>query len=189
MNDGHLTLSELNQRVRESVAASFPLSFWVTAEISEISTNATGHCYLELIEKEQDSDKIIARMRGTIWAYTFRMLRPYFENTTGYRLSAGLRIMVSATLTFHEVYGLSLNIRDIDPTYTLGDAARKRLEIINRLTAEGVIDMNRQLPLPVVPQRIAVISSETAAGYGDFMNTLSQQHVWVCFPDGSYFLP
>ena len=173
MNHDSLTLSKLNLKVREAIADSFPENFWVTAEISEMNTNATGHCYLELIEKEADGDRIVARMRATIWAYTFRMLRPYFENTTGYKLSAGIKIMVNASVTFHEVYGLSLNISDIDPAYTLGDLARKKIEIINRLTAEGVIDMNKQLELPAVPQRIAVISSETAAGYGDFMNTLS----------------
>ncbi len=168
-----LTLSRLNFRIKESVNDSFPENFWITAEISEISTNPTGHCYLELIEKEENGDRIIARMRATIWAYTFRMLKPYFENTSGYKLTAGIKILVNGNVTFHEVYGLSLNIKDIDPTYTLGDFARKRIEIINRLTAEGVIDMNKQLQLPMIPQRIAIISSETAAGYGDFMNTLN----------------
>ncbi len=172
MNPESLTLSILNLRIKESIETSFPGNVWVTAEISEISFNPTGHCYLELIEKESNGDRIIARMRATIWASTFRMLRPYFENTTGYRLSAGIKVLVNAGLVYHEVYGLSLNIKDIDPTYTLGDLARKKIEILNRLTSEGVIDMNRQLELPVVPQRIAIISSETAAGYGDFMNTL-----------------
>ena len=172
MNPESLTLSVLNLRIKESIEASFPGNVWVTAEISEISFNPTGHCYLELIEKESNGDRILARMRATIWASTFRMLRPYFENTTGYRLSAGIKVLVNAGLVYHEVYGLSLNIKDIDPTYTLGDLARKKIEILNRLTSEGVIDMNRQLEMPVVPQRIAIISSETAAGYGDFMNTL-----------------
>jgi len=172
MDHDSLTLSVLNLRIKESLTVSFPDHFWVTAEISEISTNSTGHCYLELIEKEEHGDRIIARMRATIWAYTYRMLKPYFENTTGYRLSAGIKIMVNAGVSFHEVYGISLNIKDIDPAYTLGDLARKRMEIINRLTSEGIIDMNKELEFPMVPQRIAVISSETAAGYGDFMNTL-----------------
>ncbi len=176
-----LSLSELNQSIRESVSRSFPENFWVAAEISEISTNTTGHCYLELIEKDPAGEKIVARMRATIWSSTYRMIRPYFERTTGYRLSAGIKILVHAGLSFHEIYGLSLNIKDIDPTYTLGDMARKKIEILNRLTSEGVIDMNRQLDFPYVPQRIAVISSETAAGYGDFMNTLMNNNYGFSF--------
>ncbi len=181
MNPERLTLSELNGKIKESLSHSFPGQYWVIAEISEINTNTTGHCYLELIEKETTSDRLIARMRATIWSSTFRMLRPYFENATGYRLSAGIKIMVSVNVSFHEIYGLSLNIRDIDPAYTLGDLARKKIEIINRLTSEGVIDMNRQLPFPAVPQRIAVISSETAAGYGDFMNTIQNNMYGFAF--------
>lgn len=126
MDHDSLTLSMLNLKIKDSLSVSFPEHFWVTAEISEINTNSTGHCYLELIEKEEHGDRIIARMRATIWAYTYRMLKPYFENTTGYHLSAGIKIMVSAGVSFHEVYGLSLNIKDIDPAYTLGDLARKR---------------------------------------------------------------
>ena len=165
-----LKLSELNKLIREKMLDAFPGSLWVVAEISELKINRTGHCYLELIE--HDNDEIVARARATVWSYTFRMLKPYFETTTGQLFSQGIKILVNVTVEFHSVYGLSLNIRDIDPTYTIGDLVRQRNEIIKRLKQAGVFDMNRELSLPLVPQRIAVISSSTTAGYLDFMNEL-----------------
>ncbi len=167
-----LRLSELTRKIKHELSEAFPDHYWVIAEISEIRTNYSGHAYIEFIEKDPVSEKISARIRGTIWSYTFRMLRPYFENTTGYELEAGIKVMVKASVEYHELYGLSLNIKDIDPTYTLGDLARKKAEIIEKLTQEGVIDMNKGLPLPFAPVRIAVISSETAAGFGDFKDSL-----------------
>jgi exodeoxyribonuclease VII large subunit len=167
-----LSLSQLNQKIKVSVSSSFPEPLWVVAEISEIRVNSSGHCYLELIEKDEQTDRIIAKIKGTIWSFTYRILAPYFETTTGYNLVAGLKVMVRVLPEFHEVYGISLTIKDIDPGYTLGDLARIKREILRKLQSEGVIDMNRMLPFPLVPQRIAVISSETAAGYGDFMDTL-----------------
>ena len=168
--ENQLRLSVLNQMIRDALLDAFPASLWIIAEISEIKINRTGHCYLELIE--QEGDEIIARARATIWSYTFRMLKPYFETTTGQPLTQGIKILVNATVEFHPNYGLSLNIKDIDPAYTLGDKARQRNEIIKRLQREGVFDMNKELPLPLVPQRIAIISSSTAAGYQDFMDQL-----------------
>lgn len=170
--NGQLILSELNGLVKKAVADSFTAPIWVIAEISELKTNKSGHCYLVLIEKDTNGDAILAQARATIWSYTFRMLRPYFESTTGQQLTEGLKVLVNVSVEFHELYGYSLNIRDIDPTYTLGDMARRRLEIIARLNADGVFDMNKGLELPLVPQRIAVISSPTAAGYGDFVDQL-----------------
>jgi len=167
-----LTLTQLNRQIKEALLGSFPSSVWVVAEIMELNINRSGHCYMELIEKAEDHDQIIARIRATIWAFQFRMLRPYFETTTGTTLGPGLKILFKCTVEFHEQYGLSLNITDIDPNYTMGDLARKKQEVIRRLRSEGVYDMNRETELPLVPQRIAVISSETAAGYGDFMNSL-----------------
>jgi exodeoxyribonuclease VII large subunit len=167
-----LSLSQLNQKIKVSVSSTFPEPLWVVAEISEIRVNSSGHCYLELIEKDEETDRIIAKIKGTIWSFTYRILAPYFETTTGYNLVAGLKVLVRVLPEFHEVYGISLTIKDIDPGYTLGDLARIKREILRKLQSEGVIDMNRMLPLPLVPQRIAVISSETAAGYGDFMDTL-----------------
>ena len=165
-----LTLSELNQKIKDALLDAFPGTVWVVAEVSELKHNRSGHCYLELVEKEGNT--ITARSRATIWSYTYRMLKPYFETSTGQLFSEGIKVLVQATVEYHPAYGLSLNIRDIDPTYTVGDMAMQRKEIINRLKAEGVFDMNKELELPLVPQKIAVISSATAAGYQDFMNQL-----------------
>lgn len=178
-----MKLSELNGLVRKVVTDAFPEKLWVVAEISEMKTNRNGHCYLVLVEKDMATDTILAQARATIWSYTFRMLRPYFETTTGQVLIEGLKILVNVSVEFHELYGYSLNIYDIDPTYTLGDMARRRREIIARLTEEGVADMNKEVEFPYVPQKIAVISSETAAGYQDFVNHLANnQGGYVFYP-------
>ena len=174
MQESGISLYDLNNRVKESLAKTFSEDIWIFGEISDIHTNSSGHCFMELIEKDKDSNKIVAKMRANIWAFTFRLLRPYFENTTGYQLDVGLKVLFKASVEFHEVFGISLNIKDINPEYTLGDIARKKREIIIRLTEEGIIDMNKGLEIALVPQRIAVISSETAAGYGDFMKSLSE---------------
>jgi len=165
-----LTLSELNELVKDALMEAFPSTVWVVAEVSELKENRSGHCYMELIEKQED--ELIARSRATIWSYTYRMLKPYFETTTGQLFSQGIKILVQVSVEYHPAYGLSLNIKDIDPTYTVGDLALQRKEIIERLVNEGVFEMNRELQLPLVPQKIAVISSKTAAGYQDFINQL-----------------
>ena len=172
MINEQLKLSELNGRVKKAISETFTTPTWVIAEISELKMNRNGHCYLVLIEKETNGDAIVAQAKATIWSYTFRMLKPYFESTTGQPLTEGIKVLVSVSVEFHELYGYSLNIRDIDPTYTLGDMARRRKEIISRLQREGVADMNKELTLPLVPQKIAIISSETAAGYQDFIDQL-----------------
>jgi exodeoxyribonuclease VII large subunit len=172
MND-RLSLSELNGEVKKVLSANFSAPVWVIGEISEINVHSNGHCYLTLIEKGESEDRIVAQARATIWSYTFRMLRPYFETTTGQRLTDGIKVLLQVSVEFHELYGFSLNVRNIDPTYTLGDQARKRREIIQRLTDEGVLTMNKELELPLVPQKIAVISSPSAAGYEDFMAQLN----------------
>jgi exodeoxyribonuclease VII large subunit len=164
------TLSGLNQSIKETLQETFPAPVWVVAEISELKENRTGHCYLELIEKEDNT--IIARSRATIWSYTYRMLKPYFETSTGQSFTQGIKILVQVSVEFHPSYGFSLNIKDIDPVYTVGDMAMQRKEIIERLKSEGIFDMNKELELPLVPQKIAIISSATAAGYQDFINQL-----------------
>lgn len=170
---GEITkLSDLQEEIQKALQGSFARPRWITAEISELKENFSGHCYLDLVEKDEGSDKLLARARATIWSSAYRMLKPYFETTTGYRLESGIRIMVSANVEYHPVYGLSLNIKDIDPSYTLGDVERKRQEIIRQLEEEGVMEMNREVLLPSVPQKIAVISSSTAAGYEDFLDHL-----------------
>jgi exodeoxyribonuclease VII large subunit len=169
-----LSLYELQNQIKLSLDESFSMPVWVKAEISELTVNRSGHCYLDLVETEANSDEVIARCRATIWSYTFRMLKPYFETTTGQVFTEGLKVLLQAKIEYHEVYGLSLNVRDIDPVYTMGDMAKQRREIIRRLQEDGVIDMNKELELPAVAQRIAIISSPTAAGYEDFLDQLKQ---------------
>lgn len=168
-----ITLYELNSRIRQTLKSSFSDAVWITAEITEIQFNRSGHCYLQLADKKEEDESIVAVARGTIWAFTFRTLRPYFETTTGRHLEKGMRVMLNVEVVFHEVYGYSLNVRDIDPTYTVGDLERKKREILAQLEQDGVINMNRELEFPVLPKNIAVISSPTAAGLGDFMDQLS----------------
>lgn len=170
-----LTLWELNNRIRESLSMDFPDVYWVRAEMSDVRVNASsGHCYLEFVEKNQQTGQMVARVRGTIWARTFRMLKPYFEEETGQVFGSGLKVMVKVSVEFHELYGLSLTVLDIDPSYTLGDMARRRMEIIRQLKEEGVFTLNKELPFPALPRRIAVITSPTAAGYEDFMRQLEE---------------
>lgn len=182
MNDQQLSLFELQRQVKGSLDDSFSQPVWVKAEISEMTVNRSGHCYLDLIETEQGTDTVIARCRATIWSYTFRMLKPYFETTTGQVFTEGLKVLLQAKVEYHEVYGFSLNIRDIDPVYTLGDMVRQRREIIRRLEEDGVLEMNKELELPLVPQRIAIISSPTAAGLQDFVDQLhNNPHKFVFY--------
>jgi len=166
----HLTLFQLNSLIKQTLDAQLDPSYWVVAEIGEMRTNQKGHCYLELVEKEDD--RVIAKSRGTIWAYTFRNLSTWFEGMTGKALQPGLKILCNVSVQYHELYGFSLNIKDIDANFTLGERAKKKKEIIDQLVADGIFDMNRSLALPDVPQSIAIISSPTAAGYGDFINQL-----------------
>ncbi len=172
MESKSFTLSQLIFQVKELLAGSFGAPIWIVAEVSELNVNYSGHCYLELIEKQESSDKILAKSRATIWARSFRIIKPYFETTTHETLKAGLKILIKVTVEFHEFYGFSLNVLDIDPSYTVGDLALKRTLIIEKLTNEGVFEMNKAFEIPIVPQRIAVITSETAAGYGDFKDQL-----------------
>ena len=172
MNSKGISLFHLNNQIKNVLNDTFDSDVWVIAEISELRYNQNGHCYLELVEKDERTDKIIAKARATIWSYTFRMLKPYFETTTGQRFSSGIKVLVSASVEFQEIYGYTLNIKDIDPSYTLGDIARRRKEILARLEEEGVLEMNKELDFPEIPKCIAIISSPTAAGYEDFVNQL-----------------
>lgn len=163
---------ELNRMVRESIELSMPDEYWVEAELSECR-ESRGHCYMELIQKDELSATPIAKASAKCWANKWLTIRPYFERTTGQQLHAGMKVLLKVYPQFHEAYGFSWIVSDIDPTYTLGDMARKRQEIIQKLKAEGVFDLQKELHLPMFCQRIAVISSQTAAGYGDFCNQLA----------------
>ena len=167
-----LSLYDLNALVRRSLEQCLPDEYWVQAELSDVRTNSTGHCYLEFIQKDPRSNNLIAKARGTIWANVYRLLKPYFEEATGQAFVSGIKVLVQVTVSFHELYGYSLTVQDIDPTYTLGDMARRRREILKQLEEEGVLTLNKELEMPVLPQRIAVVSSPTAAGYGDFCHQL-----------------
>lgn len=167
-----ITLLQLNERVAATLAATPSLTgVWVTAETSDVRSSG-GHCYMELIDKDPATGRARARLRATIWAARFARLNEVFRAATGSAIASDIKVMVCLSVSFHPIYGLSANITDIDPTYTVGDLLRRRREMIERLTAEGIIDQNRQLQWPAVPSRIAVISARTAAGYGDFINQL-----------------
>ncbi len=170
--DNVLSLAELNLLVKQSIKSCLPYTYWVQAELSDVRPNYSGHCYLEFIQKDSRGNALVAKARGTIWNNIYCMLKPYFEQETGQTFAAGLKVLVKVTVEFHELYGYSLTVLDIDPTYTLGDMARRRREILKMLEEDGIIDLNKELDIPVLAQRVAVISSATAAGYGDFCNQL-----------------
>ena len=167
-----VTLYELNHLVSKVIESEMPSEYWVEAELSECR-ESRGHCYMELIQKDERTATPIAKASAKCWANKWMLIRPGFERTTGQRLHAGMKVLLKVYAQFHEAYGFSWIVTDIDPTYTLGDMARKRQEIIRQLKEEGVFDLQKELQLPLFCQRIAVISSETAAGYGDFCNQLA----------------
>lgn len=181
MEKAVLSLFELNQLVRRSVRTCLPDEYWVQVELSDVRANYSGHCYLECVQKDPKSNSLIAKARGIIWSNVFSQLKPYFEQETGQAFVSGIKVLVKVTVDFHELYGYSLTIVDIDPAYTLGDMARRRREILLRLQEEGVLSLNKELELPVLAQRIAVISSATAAGYGDFCNQLENNAFGFAF--------
>ena len=171
MNNERYTLRQLNLLVREAIETELPDEYWVEAELSECRENS-GHCYMELIEKDERTNTPIARASAKCWRQTWQMAKPYFERTTGQQLRAGMKVLLKVYAQFHEAYGFSWIVSDIDPTYTLGDMARKRQEIIRQLKEEGVFDLQRELRIPTFAKRIAVISAQNAAGYGDFCRQL-----------------
>lgn len=172
MIDKRYSLLELNRMVRESIECEMPEEYWVEAELSECR-ETRGHCYMELIQKDELSATPVAKAQAKCWANKWLTIRPYFERITGQQLHAGMKVLLQVYPQFHEAYGFSWIVNDIDPTYTIGDMARKRQEIIKKLKDEGVFDLQKELQLPMFCQRIAVISSQTAAGYGDFCNQLA----------------
>jgi exodeoxyribonuclease VII large subunit len=168
-----LSLTELQLIIRDSLYLALPDMYWVIAEISEIKENNAGHCYLELIEKHPDEKNVRARAKAIIWSNRYRFLKSFFENITGESLREGLKILVKTKVEYHELYGLSLVISDIDPAFTIGEMAMKRQLVIKKLEQEGVFSMNKELDFSIVPHRIAIISSKNAAGYSDFINQLT----------------
>ncbi|MCQ2253295.1 MAG: exodeoxyribonuclease VII large subunit [Bacteroidales bacterium] len=167
-----ISLLQLNGLIKRALESSLERFYLVKAEIQSINCARNGHAYLELIEKAENGVQVLSQARATIWSSQFRIIKPYFETTTGVAMQSGIKILVKASVSFHEIYGLSLNITDILPEYTIGEMAMERQKIIARLKSDGVFDMNHDLQLPRLIQRIAVISSAGAAGYGDFVNQL-----------------
>lgn len=177
----HLSLYELNSLVRDVISMSLPDSYWVEAELSEAREGYGGHCYLELIEKDEYSNTPIAKAHASCWRNRWMLIKPHFERITGQRLHAGMKVLLKVHAQFHENYGFSWIVDDIDPTFTVGDMARKRMEIVRILKEEGVFELQKELELPMFCQRIAVISSATAAGYGDFCNQLANNDYGLQF--------
>ena len=171
--DRPLTLYELNALVKKSIKVSLPDTYWLQAELSEVRQNySSGHCYLEFVQKELTGNGLVAKARGVIWSNTYRQIKSLFERETGQAFVSGIKVLVNVKPDFHELYGYQLTVMGIDPTYTLGDIARRRKEIMTQLEADGVANLNKELEMPELPQRIAVISSATAAGYEDFCKQL-----------------
>lgn len=174
----HITLTELQRRIKQALEGSLPLPVWVVAEVSELKVNYSGHCYLELVEKSEPAKGGTAipraQARAVIWRQQYAMLSAYFEAETGSRLAVGMKIMAKVMVSYHELYGLSLQVTDLDPSYTLGEVERQKQMTIAQLQRDGVWDMNREQTMPLLVQRIAIVSSATAAGYRDFCNELQE---------------
>ena len=176
-----MTLYELNHLVRSALESSFGEEYWVQGELSDATAGYGGHFYGELVQKDERGQGIVARARVNCWARTYNILRARFHRDTGQMLRAGMQVKLLVRVTFHEQYGYALNIQDIDSTFTLGDMARRRREILAQLEADGILHDNQQLPLPRLLRRVAVVSSERAAGYGDFCHQLSANEYGLRF--------
>ena len=172
----HITLVELQRRIKMTLSEQFALPVWVSAEVADLKVNYSGHCYLELIEKDHKSENGVptAQVRAVIWRSSYSRIAAYFEAETGQRLAPGIRILAQVLISYHELYGLSLQITDIDSAYTLGEMEQQRQKTIARLQEEGVWEMNRAVPMPLLVQRLAVVSSAQAAGYQDFCKELGR---------------
>ena len=173
-SERHITLGELQRLVRQALEERFALPLWVSAEIADLKVNYSGHCYLELVEKGGANGVPTAQARAVIWRSHYPRIAGYFEAETGQKLGAGMQILAKVLVSYHELYGFSLQITDLDPAYTLGEMERQRQQTIAQLQSDGVWEMNRQVPLPVIVQRIAVVSSAQAAGYQDFCKELAK---------------
>lgn len=174
MSETSFSLSELNRRVRDAIRDRLPETYWLRAETSDVRRNQNGHCYLEFVEKDATTGNIVAKARGMVWANVFQMLSVYFQAETGQTFASGLSVLVRVAVDFHELYGYSLTVVDIDPAFTVGEMALNRQRVLRQLEDEGVLTLNKELALPELANRIAVISSPTAAGYEDFRDQLDK---------------
>ena len=182
-NSEPLSLYSLNNLVSNIVAQGMPMRYWVTGELSEVRETAAGHCYIELVQRDESTGELVAKARGTIWQRIYSLLAPCFFEETGSRFAPGMNVLLQVKVSFHELYGYTLDVCDIEPAYTIGETARRRRMVLNRLEKEGVINLNKELAIPSLPQRIAVISSSHAAGYGDFCDQLAgNKYGFVFYP-------
>ena len=181
MTSNEYTLHELNSLVRSVIESSLDDEYWVVGELSDAKQGYGGHFYGELIEKEEDGNRILARARVTCWVRAYNLLRLRFMHDTGQTLHAGMRVRLLVRVTFHEQFGYALNIVDVDSRFTLGDLARRRREILAQLEADGILHDNQTLSLPRLLKRLAVVSAEGAAGYGDFCNQLATNDYGLAF--------
>ena len=179
-NTKPMTLYELNTLVAQVIAIDMPGQYWVEAELSEVR-EVRGHCYMELIQKEPLTNTPVARASAKCWANMWNRIKPHFERVAGQRLRPGMKVMLRVKPNFHEAYGFAWIVVDINPEYTMGDMARRRKEIVERLRQEGVVDLQKDLPLSMFAQDIAVISSRGAAGYDDFCNQLQENRFGLHF--------
>jgi exodeoxyribonuclease VII large subunit len=179
--DKNITLGELMGRIKKGVESELPHMEWVVGEISQVQENASGHCYIELVEYRQSDKAVVAKARAVIWDSEYRMIKPFFHSLTGSRIKAGMNVLVKVKVTYSVIYGLTLVVYDIDPSFTIGEMELKRQQTIAKLQQDGCMDMNSQLQLAVLPCRLAVISSATAAGYRDFMNHLKGNEFGIGF--------
>lgn len=176
-----ISLQQLNQLVASVINQTFTDAVWITAELSDVRVASNGHCYMQLVEKDPKRGTMLAFANAHIWSNRWWLIRDTFQQQTGQAFTSGIKVLLQVQVTMHEAYGYSLNVLDVDPTYTLGEMARRRQQIIAQLQEDGVIDMNRELPFPTLPQRIAIISASEAAGYGDFCHQLHDNEWGLCF--------
>ncbi|MBN7810971.1 exodeoxyribonuclease VII large subunit [Algoriphagus sp. H41] len=167
-----LSISQLTEQIRLTLENELEPVYWVVGELADFRQAPQGHVYFELVEKQ--GNQVLAKIRSNLWQFTYRSVAAKFESVTGTSLKNGMKVLAQVAVNYHPVYGLSINVKDIDPSFSLGERARIRQETINRLTQEGLLRLNARFELPPVVQRIAIVSSATAAGYGDFVNQLDQ---------------
>ncbi len=167
-----MTLAELQEIIKRGVEGALPGKYWIKAETGEVKVNSSGHCYTDLIDKDKKG-LVNARLSAVIWSSSYRVLRPYFESTTGAKFQRGISVLVCVVVQYSSIYGLTLVITDIDPSFTVGEYELKRQQTIAKLKEEGMIELNKSIPLDPLPGRVAVISSETAAGYRDFIKHIN----------------
>ncbi len=169
----HITLLELQTMIKRGLESALPLSYWVVAEVSELKVNYSGHCYMQLVEKGGRRELAQAQASAVAWRSSWGAIASHFRSATGSDIAPGMKLLLRVSVSYHEVYGLSLVVGDIDPAYTLGDVEAARRQTVEQLRKDGVFEMNRELGLPPLVQRIAVLSSRNAAGCQDFMRELT----------------